>query len=257
MDEITNAKAEKAQLEEIDIAIALAKIDLAIAQTKEDMSRATVALETATGRVSAGMKKRLIATIVAMSLLISTFVLCTFAYFTASTSSQSNHITTGTADVTLFNSAGSSATPGPDGSIPDTSDSYTFFPGKAFAKEVYAKNNGAYPLYIRAKIDTAITLAEKYSEHSDKIDLSLVIFNIDTDNWTEKNGFYYYNKPIYNGETTAALFTEVKFSDDIGNFYKDSTVKVDVLLEAVQANNNGQTVFEAVGWASSETGGAS
>ena len=38
--------------------------------------------------------------------------------------------------------------------------------------------------------------------------------------------------------------------------FKDSTIKVKILLEVVQANNNGDTVFDAVGWSSAEEGGS-
>ena len=34
----------------------------------------------------------------------------------------------------------------------------------------------------------------------------------------------------------------------MGNIYKGATVKIHVRFEIVQANGNGNTVFEATGW---------
>ena len=42
----------------------------------------------------------------------------------------------------------------------------------------------------------------------------------------------------------------------MGNIYKDSKISVKVLLEVVQSNGNGATVFDAVGWTSATEGGA-
>ena len=51
------------------------------------------------------------------------------------------------------------------------------------------------------------------------------------------------------------MLQSINFSEQMGNIYKDSTIKVDILIEIVQSNNNGETVFDAVGWSSAEEGG--
>ena len=129
-------------------------------------------------------------------------------------------------------------------------------PGYKEIREVYATNTGALSLYVRAKTDVGITLNDRYSEYQDEIDTSLVIFDIDDEYWRKSGDFYYYSVALQGGETTPVLFSEIKFSESMGNIYKDSTIKVTVLFEIVQANNNGATPEEAVGWPSGSEGGA-
>jgi hypothetical protein len=70
------------------------------------------------------------------------------------------------------------------------------------------------------------------------------------------DGYYYYNNPIGYKEATTNLISNVIFSTEMGNIYKDSTIKVTIMLESVQANNNGNSVFDAMGWAPAQEGGA-
>lgn len=71
----------------------------------------------------------------------------------------------------------------------------------------------------------------------------------DTSSWTQKDGWWYYNTAIKSGETTKPLFEEVIFSGThMGNQYQLCTVVIDVTAQAVQKENNGVTVWEALGW---------
>ena len=79
-------------------------------------------------------------------------------------------------------------------------------------------------------------------------DLSLLVLDIDTTKWTEKDGWYYYNEMLQPGDTTPPLFTAVSFSENMPNLYQEATAKIDVKAQAVQAANNGDTVLEAAGW---------
>jgi hypothetical protein len=49
-------------------------------------------------------------------------------------------------------------------------------------------------------------------------------------------------------ETTTPLFETVKFSGAIGNDYQNSTVELQVFVQAVQTANNGGSIWEAAGW---------
>ena len=69
-----------------------------------------------------------------------------------------------------------------------------------------------------------------------------------TNHWTEKDGYYYYTKPLKPGEVTAPIFTAVTFNADMGNEYQNATATVDVFAQAVQTANNGATVMDAQGW---------
>jgi hypothetical protein len=50
------------------------------------------------------------------------------------------------------------------------------------------------------------------------------------------------------GAETTPLYSAVHFSKDMGNLYKDSAISVTAIMQVVQANYNGETVFDAVGW---------
>lgn len=126
-------------------------------------------------------------------------------------------------------------------------------PGETVSKIVQVGNNGKKGAYVRIAVETVINL-ENGTEEGAKGDPSLVGFNIDTENWTEKDGFYYYNEVLSAGETTEPLFTEVQFASDIGNEYMCSKTVITVVAQAVQADNNGETVFDALGWPELETG---
>ena len=77
----------------------------------------------------------------------------------------------------------------------------------------------------------------------------VIVIESDSANWTEKNGWWYYNTAIKSGEMTKPLFEEVAFSGPhMDNKYQNCTVVIDVTAQAVQQANNGATVWEALGW---------
>jgi len=104
---------------------------------------------------------------------------------------------------------------------------------------------GAAEAWVRVSVDTAISLAE---DAAGEADASLVTIDYNTEAWTLADGWYYYNEALAPGQSTAPLFTAVSFSAEMDNMYQRSTVTVDVLTQAVQTANNGQTVAEAQGW---------
>ena len=79
-------------------------------------------------------------------------------------------------------------------------------------------------------------------------DTSLVELTRNTADWTEKDGYFYYNAALKPGEVTAPIFTAVTFKADMGNEYQNATATVDVFAQAVQTANNGATVMAAQGW---------
>ena len=77
----------------------------------------------------------------------------------------------------------------------------------------------------------------------------VIVIDPDATNWTLKDGWWYYNTAIKSGEMTKPLFEEVVFSGpDMDNKYQNCTVMIDVNAQAVQTVNNGETVWEALGW---------
>lgn len=197
-------------------------------------------------------KHKLITSLVAMAVVVTSFVCGTVAYFTDTVSSCDNAIiiSTGNASAELLD-----VTLPYDSSEPAPGAAIDILPGYVISKTVTAKNTGAYPLYVRVKLSYDITLDERYADMQGNIDKSLISLNINTDSWLLRDGYYYYSRPLPYGETSPALMTAVSFSSEMGNMYKDSTVTFDIAMEVVQSNNNGKNVFEATGWTSSKEGG--
>lgn len=233
--------------DEIDSKIA--QLDSALTQMNERLK--TVNENSAKNKAySSTLERKMHIAIISIALLLISTVVCSYAYFVDTTFSGGNTITTARSDVTLYDITDPSHLPDPS-----NPDFISILPGTEVSKTVYIKNNGSTPVYVRAKIAENITLDAKYADHQSEIDLSLVSYNIDYGNWTELDGYYYFNTPVGNGESTTSLFSQVKFSEQMGNIYKDSKIFVKVMLEVVQSNGNGETVFDAIGWTSAEEGG--
>jgi hypothetical protein len=190
-----------------------------------------------------------------MAALVST----SLAYFTAGLVAEGNIIGTGSIEyevIDLYYTADS-----PEGMPPvdNVIEVAGIFPGETVLRSVSAANRGATPLYVRARIDCDITLAEGYKHLSGEIDKSLITYGINGDAWMRAatdDGYYYYTAPLSKGATTPSFIDRVSFSKAMGNMYKDAVIKVRVTIEMVQANDNGATVFDAIGWPAAEQGGS-
>ena len=157
----------------------------------------------------------------------------TLAYFTDEETAY-NVITTGNLDMMLHE---------------ETTDSKPFpkegisgvMPGDVVDKKVYLSNEGNVDMYVRIGVETTI--------EPETLSLEYISLDINTADWTEKDGYYYYTKALKPGEATPALFNTVTFSPDMGNDYQECTVKVDVKAQAVQAKNNTDSALTAGGCA--------
>lgn len=159
----------------------------------------------------------------------------TLAYFTAEDTAH-NVITSGGVDIELIEKIDADD-PWPEEGISGV------MPGEDVAKIVTVKNTGAAAAWIRVKVDVTITKADGTAG-----DPTLIEMDYDEENWTKKDGYWYYSKPVAPGEETEELFTKVTFKTTMDNPYQNSTVSVDVSAQAVQVANNGETVMEAAGW---------
>ena len=184
------------------------------------------------------MRKRTILTIAAIVAMLALMIGGSVAYFSAEEKTQ-NVITTGGVDIELKEWADADKTT----AFPtDGVDGVT--PGTEITKIVEVTNTGASPAWIRVKAEKAIALAKADIQP----DLTLVELDLNTRDWTEQDGWYYYNRILAPEETTVPLFTAVTFSNAMGNEYQNSTATVAVTAQAVQSANNGGSATEAVGW---------
>lgn len=179
------------------------------------------------------MKKKLIAA--ALIVLCLTIGIGGSAAYFVGEDVAHNVITTGSVKADLLEWADMDGTP--------FEDVDGVMPGDEVPKIVLAENTGDNAAWMRIRVEKAVTLAGDGEADSD-----LVSLDINTTDWTEQDGWYYYNTPVAPGGKTAPLFTTVSFDESMENIWQAATVTVDVMLQAVQWANNGDTVLDAVGW---------
>lgn len=188
------------------------------------------------------MKKRIFAlavVLICLSVLAST----TIAYFT-DTDIARNVITSGGIDIRIVEQQLV------DGKLVDyPSEPIPVMPATTVSKIVSVQNTDE-PAWIRATYTVTV-----YDMDGNEVDVSadelekVIMIDPDGTNWTEKDGWWYYNTAIASGETTKPLFEEVVFSGPyMDNKYQDCTVEIIVTAQGVQQANNGSTVMEALGW---------
>ena len=187
------------------------------------------------------MKKKFIAGAV-VAVCISLVTYGTLAYFTHE-DTATNVITSGNIKIELQETAITE-----DGQIVEfeqSQDRFEVMPAQSVSKIVKVQNTGDNDAYIRIAIDKVINLVEGVEGTPD---VDLISMDFDYDNWTLKDGYYYYNEPLAPGETTNELFNNVKFDPAMDNTYQNSTAIINVDAQATQVKNNGTDVFTAAGW---------
>lgn len=189
------------------------------------------------------MKKKILY-IAAIFICLSIITSGTLAYFTSQDTAR-NVITSGGMGLQVIEQqqlVNGTLQPYPDEPI-------QVMPATTVSKIVSARNT-QQPAWIRMNYSLTVYDAAGKAMEIPAEELSKVI-RIDGcgENWTEKDGWWYYNSAIKSGETTQPLFEEVKFSGpEMDNKYQNCTVVIDVTAQAVQQANNGTTVWEAQGW---------
>ncbi len=184
----------------------------------------------------AGTKRRigLIATLVCCIAILATG---TLAYFNAEETAH-NVITTGILSMKLHEEAEDGKpfpTDGVSGVMPDTE----------VVKKAYVENTGGVDMYVRISIEKEIQSME---DAGAKLNFEHITLDINTADWTEKDGYYYYNRALKPGEKTEPLFTRVSFDKAMGNEYMNARISIDVNAQAVQSRNNTDSPLTAAGW---------
>lgn len=121
-------------------------------------------------------------------------------------------------------------------------------PGQTISKIVTVTNKKeSSDAYIRAKVEKHFTKPKVTNESDLSTDVIEIDFN--NENWTFKDGWYYYNTVVNSGETTKPLFENVIFDGKgMGNEYKNSNCNISIVAQAVQVRNNETDVLSAKGW---------
>lgn len=180
------------------------------------------------------MKRKLIIVSI-LVIILATLTTGTLAYFNATTIAH-NVITSGGVDIELKEWA--------NGDKTETfEDLEGVMPGATVTKIPEVKNAGANPVFVRVSVEKSIVLAGQ-----GEVDLSLLRLDLNTKDWTEKDGYYYYKEILAPGETTEPLFTTVTFDVTMGNEYQNAKAYIDLEAQAVQSANNGTDPVKAEGW---------
>ena len=116
-------------------------------------------------------------------------------------------------------------------------------PGDIVSKQVSVENVCGHPFYLRVKLVSGTSNEDLIPEDCMKMD-------IDTENWTYQDGFYYFNQVLQPGETTPALFNQVQIvGSKVNQTHIGSLLQLTVNAYAVQSENNpAEHPWDAAGW---------
>lgn len=118
-------------------------------------------------------------------------------------------------------------------------------PGDVVSKVVTVENICEHPFYLRVKLVYGANNEELPAEECFKL-------NINTENWTLKDGWYYYTESLQPGEETPELFSHVEIvGNKVDTGYIGKTLQLTVKAQAVQSENNpieDNDITTANGW---------
>ena len=183
-------------------------------------------------------KKRFFACAILM-IMVSLLCQTTFAYFTASVTVE-NTITTGGIDVELHQKTS-------DGKNVSNLDG--IMPGAAVSRIVTVENKQD-DAYVRVKVDVTVYDKEGKEMNLSEAELNkLLSIDYNTENWTKKDGLWYYNAPMTKGAVTEPLCTQILMAaESMTNEYQFITVSLSIQAQATQVANNGTNSLDAAGW---------
>lgn len=116
-------------------------------------------------------------------------------------------------------------------------------PGDIVSKQVSVGNVCDHPFYLRLQLVSGATSEALTPDDCMKLD-------IDTEKWTYKDGYYYYNSILQPNEITPTLFTQVEIVGSmVDQSHAGSALTLTVNAYAVQSENNpAEFPWEAAGW---------
>ena len=188
-------------------------------------------------------------------LLLSVMVICiaiaavgTLAYFTTDAVAH-NVITTGGVNIELHEYTDEACTTDYD------TNKTGIMPGMKVDKYArIALVEGSADAWVRVRFEKKITFAAGNEHAQGKTpNLDLVELTMPEGWLAGENGWYYLEAPLTSNTPVFAL-TSVAFNKTMGNEYQGATATVDIVAEAVQKANNGDSALTAQGWPKLETG---
>lgn len=105
-------------------------------------------------------------------------------------------------------------------------------PGDVVSKVVTVENSCDHPFYLRVKLVYGINSADLPYEDCFKLD-------INSEYWTYKDGWYYYNDILQPAEESEQVFSHVEIvGSKVDTSYIGKTLSITVKAQAVQSENN-------------------
>ncbi len=175
------------------------------------------------------MKKKLSLVIVAVVLVVAAAVGGTLAWFTDDATAV-NVVTFGNVSIDLTEPNFEDQYPDND---PDQvgGKATNVVPGDGFVKDATVQNTGKNDCYVRIKLDITGSLLDVYNPEA------FITVDAESAGWTLKDGYYYYNDVLEANEFANVLNIHVNFPKTWGNEIADKDLKINVVAEAVQADN--------------------
>ena len=184
------------------------------------------------------MKRKVL--LIAMAIVACSFAGAgSLAYFTANEQTE-NVITAGNVKIELCRET-------KDGKPLLQGGMKGIMPGQVVDQIAYVKNTGQNTAWIRVRPVTSAVLANGKEMGNEEMGEQIQLV-LNQEDWSEQDGWYYYQEPVEAGGQTAAFFTAGAFDQRMGNEYKKCTVFLQVDAQAVQWANNGSNIWDAAGW---------
>ncbi len=179
------------------------------------------------------------------------FVSGTLAYFTSSATTTTQNIVSATVEIDITEAMLV------DGEWVDfPADGFeNVMPSQTVSKKVEIKNVGGTDAWIRVKAESVFRIGE--NELSPTITVGgktedCILITPDTAKWEYKDGYYYYNAALADGETIVFM-ESATFNKALPNEYAAAVADLIIRAEAVQSNYNGESALTAKGWPETNT----
>lgn len=136
--------------------------------------------------------------------------------------------------------------PGPSGTeVPATTIDIPVGDFGKVDRTVRVENAGSHPAYIRVRLDFVGETPE--GEHIPLDDC--ITYQLATEGWTERDGWYYHDAALEGGERTPALITGMVIDAASARAAAPGAeLKLHVVGQGVQVENNATTAIDAEGW---------
>lgn len=167
--------------------------------------------------------------------------------FRTRTGQVTNRITYGDVELTLIENTLENGV-----EIPFTQNTPVKVSGGEYSRIVRVKNTGEHPIYVRVAL--RLTAVDGNGQET-TLPADFYSYDINNSDWTESDGWYYYNQAaLTENEETNTLMTKIMFDHTKLNDVAGYELTLHIQAEAVQSENNGDTVWQAVGWPDSAGG---